>query len=175
MFTHELYTHKMYMGVQTFKWVALTWQNHYNDVIMSKIASQITSLANVYSAVFFRCRSKKTPKLRITGLCAGNSPVTGEFPAQMISNAENISICWRHHDDGVSALAETRPVFGTPWHVSEVRRGTINLLGWFEQVVKYKWFYNKTFIWSYFLYWSILYIQFTSLYMWFRYEMLKMK
>ena len=30
----------------------------------------------------FRCRSKKTSKLRITGLCAGNSPVTGEFPAQ---------------------------------------------------------------------------------------------
>ena len=36
--------------------------------------------------------SKKTPKLRITGLCAGNSPVTGEFPAQMTSNAENVSI-----------------------------------------------------------------------------------
>ena len=35
-------------------------------------------------------RSKKTPKLRVTGLCPGNSPVTGEFPAQMASNAENI-------------------------------------------------------------------------------------
>ena len=42
-------------------------------------------------------RSKKTSKLRVTGLCAGNSPVTGEFPAQMASNAENISIWWRHH------------------------------------------------------------------------------
>ena len=30
-------------------------------------------------------------------ICAGNSPVTGEFPAQMSSNAENISIWWRHH------------------------------------------------------------------------------
>ena len=28
---------------------------------------------------------------------AGNSPVTGEFPAQMASNAENVSIWWRHH------------------------------------------------------------------------------
>ena len=46
----------------------------------------------------FRCRSKKTPKLRVTGLCAGNSPVTGELPAQMASNAENVSIRWRHHD-----------------------------------------------------------------------------
>ena len=45
----------------------------------------------------FRRRSKKTLKLRPTDLCAGNSPVTGEFPAQMASNAENISIWWRHH------------------------------------------------------------------------------
>ena len=45
----------------------------------------------------FRCRSKTTPKLRVTGLCAGNSPVTGEFPAQMTSNAENVSIWWRHN------------------------------------------------------------------------------
>ena len=44
-----------------------------------------------------RRRSKKTPKLRVTGLCEGNSPVTGEFPAQMASNAENVSIWWRHH------------------------------------------------------------------------------
>ena len=44
----------------------------------------------------FRCRSKKTSKLRIAGLCAGNSPVTGEFPAQMASNAENVSISWCH-------------------------------------------------------------------------------
>ena len=45
-----------------------------------------------------RRKSKKTSKLRVTGLCAGNSPVTGEFPAQMASNAENVSIWWRHHD-----------------------------------------------------------------------------
>ena len=45
----------------------------------------------------FGCRSKKTSKLRITGLCAGNSAVTGEFPAQMASNVENVSIWWRHH------------------------------------------------------------------------------
>ena len=45
----------------------------------------------------FGCRSKKTSKLRVTGLCAGNSPGTGEFPAQMASNAENVSISWCHH------------------------------------------------------------------------------
>ena len=33
----------------------------------------------------FRRRSKKRSKLRVTGLFAGNSPGTGEFPAQMAS------------------------------------------------------------------------------------------
>ena len=41
--------------------------------------------------------SKKTSKLRITGLCEENSPVTGEVPAQRANNAENVSIWWRHH------------------------------------------------------------------------------
>ena len=45
----------------------------------------------------FGRRSKKTSKFRVTGLCVGNSPGTGEFPAQMASNAENVSIWWRHH------------------------------------------------------------------------------
>ena len=45
----------------------------------------------------FRRRSKKTSKLRVTGFCAKNSPGTGEFSAQMASNAENVSIWWRHY------------------------------------------------------------------------------
>ena len=47
----------------------------------------------------FGRRSKKISKLRLTGLCAGNSPVTGEYPAQMASNADNVSIWWRHHQE----------------------------------------------------------------------------
>ena len=46
----------------------------------------------------FRRRSKKISKLRVTGLRAGNSSGTGEFPAQMASNTENDSIWWRHHE-----------------------------------------------------------------------------
>ena len=42
-------------------------------------------------------RSKKTSKPCVTGLCTGNSPGTGEFPAQMASNAETVSIWWRYH------------------------------------------------------------------------------
>ena len=57
------------------------WQNHYSEVIMNAMASLITSLTIVYSNVYSG-RSMKTSKLHVTGLCAGNSPVTGEFPAQ---------------------------------------------------------------------------------------------
>ena len=40
----------------------------------------------------FRRRSKKTSRLRVTSLCVGNSPVTGEFSEQRASSAENVSI-----------------------------------------------------------------------------------
>ena len=65
---------------------------------MSAVVSQITILTIVYSTIYSRRRSKKTSKLRVTGLCEENSPVTSEFPAQRASNAENVSIWWRHHD-----------------------------------------------------------------------------
>ena len=45
----------------------------------------------------FRCRSKKTSKLCVTGLGEGNSLVTGEFSAQRPSNSENVSIWWHHY------------------------------------------------------------------------------
>ena len=53
---------------------------------MSVMASKITSLTVVYSAL--QTQIKETSKLRVTGLCVGKSPGTGEFPAQMASNAE---------------------------------------------------------------------------------------
>ena len=42
---------------------------HYNDVIMSAMVSQITSLTIVHSSVYSRRASKKTSKLCVTGLC----------------------------------------------------------------------------------------------------------
>ena len=70
---------------------------HYSDVIMSTMSSQITSLTSVYSIVSSRRRSKKTWKLRVTGLCGGNSTMTGEFPTQSDSKAEKVSIWWCYH------------------------------------------------------------------------------
>ena len=66
---------------------------------MGLMASQITSITIFHSTVnIFRHRSKKTSKLRVTGLCEVNSLVTGEFPTQRASNTENVSIWWRHHE-----------------------------------------------------------------------------
>ena len=82
-------------------------QVHYNDVIMSAMASQITSLTIAYRSVYSRRRLKKTSKLRVTGLCEGNSSVTGEFPAQRAGDTDNVSIWWRHHVYEISAPEDT--------------------------------------------------------------------
>ena len=70
----------------------------------------------------FRRRSKKTSKLRVTGLCASNSPGTGEFPAQMASNAKNVSIWWRHHVLSVVSVtwSTSQRVIGGIWY--EIRK-----------------------------------------------------
>ena len=64
---------------------------HYSDVIMGTMASQITSSTIVYSTVHSSADQRKHQSSASLAL-----PVTGEFPAQMASNAENISIWWRH-------------------------------------------------------------------------------
>ena len=57
---------------------------------------------------FFRRRSKKTSKPRVTSLCGVNPSLTGGFPSKRASNAENVSIWWHHHDwkliSGISKL-----------------------------------------------------------------------
>ena len=64
---------------------------HYNGVILSAMASQITSLTVVFTQPYIQAQVKENTKVR-----TGNSPVTVEFPAQRASNAENISIWWRN-------------------------------------------------------------------------------
>ena len=66
---------------------------HYSDGIMSAMVSNHWRLKCLPNCLF-RHRSKKTSKLSITGVCEGNSPMTGEFPAQRARNAENVSIWW---------------------------------------------------------------------------------
>ena len=69
---------------------------HYADVIMIEMASQITSLTVVYSIVNSgadQSKHQSSASLAFVREFTG----TGEFPAQRASNAENVSIWWRHH------------------------------------------------------------------------------
>ena len=74
---------------------------------MSTMAYQITGVSFVYSAVCSGTDQKKKSKLCVTGLCEGNSLVTGEFPTQRAYNAENVSIWWRHYDRSSDAPIST--------------------------------------------------------------------
>ena len=94
-----------------------------------------------------RRRSKKTSQLRVTGLYAGNSLVTGEFPAQMASNAENVSIWLRHHEKITFGISTSKwQPFCLGLNVSSYHRITIarkqKLRKWHrhDDVIKWKHF-----------------------------------
>ena len=99
--SHSLWRHCNMKNIETLSasldpWVTITkgplhWRHHGHDRV-SNHRPRDCLLNRV-----FRRRPKKISKLSVTGLCAGNSPETGEFPAQMASNAQNVSIWWRHH------------------------------------------------------------------------------
>ena len=65
---------------------------HDNDIIMSVMASQITSLTIVYSTVYSGTDQRKHQSSTSLAFCKGNSPVTGEFHTQRASNKEKVSI-----------------------------------------------------------------------------------
>ena len=69
---------------------------HYDDVTMSGMASQITSPGIVYSTVYPGADQRKHKAPRHWPLCGEFTG--GEFPALMASNAETVSIWWRHHE-----------------------------------------------------------------------------
>ena len=67
---------------------ALQWRHNESDGVSNHQPHEY------FLNHFFRRRSKKTSKLRVTGLCVWNSPVTGE--PQRVSDAVNVAIWWRH-------------------------------------------------------------------------------
>ena len=74
---------------------------------MGAITSQITSLTIVYSTVYPGEDHRKHQSSASLG--------TGEFPTQMASNAENVSLSWRHYEQSVRRPQEGQPapVVGT--------------------------------------------------------------
>ena len=83
--------------------------NHYGDVIMGAIASQITSLTIVCSIVYSDADQRKHQS------SASLAFVWGIHRGQMASNAENASIWWRHHDNAIIIcpwVRGFRPLYG---------------------------------------------------------------
>ena len=68
----------------------LVHNNCISHTLSTTMTSPITSLTIVYSTVYSSADQRKQQS-------SANSPVTGEFHAQMASNAENVSIYWRHY------------------------------------------------------------------------------
>ena len=65
---------------------------------MDTMEPQITSLTIVYSTVSSYADQRKYQRSAL---------LAGEFPAQMASNAENVSIWWRHHEMKAHILNNT--------------------------------------------------------------------
>ena len=79
----------------------------------------------------FRRRWKKTSKLRVTGLCAVNSPVTDEFPAQRASNAD-----FFFHLMTSSCYAGELTLVNTGKWITRIYPQTVNpLMTWFAACV----------------------------------------
>ena len=78
--------------------------SHYNDVKWARwrLKSPVSSL---FAQLLVQARIRENIKAPCHWLCAGNSPVIGEFPAQKASNAENVSIWWRHHEQFYNCVA----------------------------------------------------------------------
>ena len=93
--TSKLANHALWASHNQILRIPLQWRHNGHDSVSNHQPHDC--LLNGLS----RRRSKKTSKLRVTGLCAGNSPGTGEFPAQMASDAENVFIWWHHHAYGM--------------------------------------------------------------------------
>ena len=70
---------------------------HYSDVIMGTMGSQITSLTIVYSTVYSGADKGKHQSTASLAIVRGIHWWLVNSHAQMASNAENVSIWWRHH------------------------------------------------------------------------------
>ena len=77
---------------------------HYSGVIMTPMASQITGVSIVCSIVCSAGTQMIYQSSALLALCEGNPPGTSGFPLKRPSDAENVSIWWRHHAFSFSRL-----------------------------------------------------------------------
>ena len=84
--------HRQTFGINVYPSGTLTvspllWRHNGDECVSN------SSLTIVYSTVYSGADQRKHQSSASLAFV----PVSGEFPAQMVSNAENVSIWWRHH------------------------------------------------------------------------------
>ena len=72
---------------------------------MGMVASQITRLMIVYSTIYSLFDANQRKHQSSASLAFVQVP--GEFPAQIASSPENVSIWWRHHGKGCEWMNTT--------------------------------------------------------------------
>ena len=119
---HENEENRLYLSMQTLDKMYLI---NYNDVIMSSMASSITSLTIVYYSTVIQAQIKEKVK------APRHWPLWGEFTDDRwipctkgqyiyihinINNAENVSIWWRLHVTSIS-LTSWQAYVHYMWHI----------------------------------------------------------
>ena len=84
----------MYRGQETDCWI--TWSFTLGWTSSGRLQRWRLKSPRLFTQPFVQAQIKETPKLRVSGLCNGNAPVTGGFPSQRASNAENFPFDRRH-------------------------------------------------------------------------------
>ena len=69
--------------------ITLQWRHNVRDGVSNHQPHHCSSA--------HQRKHRSSASLAIVGIWAGNSPMTGKFPAQMPCDAANVSIWWRHH------------------------------------------------------------------------------
>ena len=72
---------------------------HYDDVIMCAVSSQITSVSMVCSTFGSGVNQRKHQSSASLVYVLGSRRWLVNSPHKNVSNAENVSIWWRHHDN----------------------------------------------------------------------------
>ena len=89
-------TKKFACNCLSIPWFRVNRKEHYSDVTMSAMASQISIISTVFSTVWPGSHHGKHQSPASLAFVRGTTVADG-FPSQRVSDAENIPIWWRHH------------------------------------------------------------------------------
>ena len=84
---------------------------------MSAMTSQNTNNSTVCSTGWYQSKHQISASL---ALCEGIPPVTGGIPSQRTSNAESVSMSWRHHVQVLTPFQNSR-TYSDIWYKKTIK------------------------------------------------------